>query len=266
MAALALGILIFTVMARATGPVAKSNPYSVIFQHNVFGLVPPQASADARAAVAPPSDITLNGIMNIFGSKYALFKVKADKDKSYFLGEGQSDGEIELLSVDDGSGTIKVKNHGIVQIIALEKPPALVNAPPAATPSIAPTTTAADNNGGQVPAEGIPSSATDSNPAGGGAPLPPGLVAFGGGNSSGNSTPANSTSGGGSSSTPSTPAAAPEPWWVIPARNVEAARIAMASLVSAGEDPPFPLTPLTPPGTPANLIGPDRLYFIPQSN
>jgi len=197
MAAFALGVLFFTAAAQATGPVVKSNPYSVIFQHNVFGLVPPPSPTDASAAVIPPSDITLNGIMNVFGSKYALFKVKTDKDKSYFLGEGQSDGEIELLSVNDGSGTIKVKNYGIVQTIALAKPPAPVSAPPAATPGIAPTTAAADNNGGQVPAEGIQSSATENNPVAGGAPVPLGFVAFGAGNSqgnsSGNSTPANST-------------------------------------------------------------------------
>jgi hypothetical protein len=270
MAALALGVLIFTGAARATGSGAESNPYSVIFQHSIFGLVPPPPHAEANAAATPPPDITLNGIMTVFGLRYALFKLPADKGKSYLLGEGQSDGEIELLSVDDRAGAIKIKNHGIVQTVALTKTPALFSAPSTTTPGIAPV--AADNNSRQTPAEGVSSAATENNPATVGAPVAqPGFAVVGAGNSqgssSGNNPPSNGTSGsqasGGSSST-----LKPEwePWWVVGSRNLEAARIATADLVNSGQAEPFPLTPYTPPGTPASLIGPDRLYFVSAAN
>jgi hypothetical protein len=271
MAAFVVGVLLLTASARAAGSVAKSNPYSVIAQHNVFGLIPPPPPTDVSAEAASPPDIILNGIMNVFGSKYALFKLTADKGKNYLLGEGQSDGEIELLSVDDRAGAIKVKNHGVIQTIALAKPPAFTSTPAATTAGAVPTMAAPDNDAGRVPAEGIPFSATENNPAAVNAPMAPGFAVVGvgnsQGNSSGNSTPSNGSSGsqasGGSSSAPE---AAPEPWWVIGSKNLEAARIATASLVSSGQNQPFPLTPYTPPGTPANLIGPGQLYFVPQSN
>jgi hypothetical protein len=279
LAALALGVLIFAGAARAAGSGAESNPYSVIFQHSVFGLAPPPPPVDANAAIPPP-DITVNGIMTVFNRKYALFKLPAARGKSYLLGEGQSDGEIELLSVDDRSGVIKINNHGIVQTIALAKPPALSTAPGAASPGVVPVA-AAGNDSRQVSAEAVLlSSMENNNPATATAPVAPvgyAIVGVGGsGNSQGGSSSSNppsdnasnpqtsvpQTSGGSSSAA----TAAPEPWWVVASRNVEAARIATANLVDSGQFEPFPLTPYTPPGTPADLIGAERLYFVGAAN
>jgi uncharacterized membrane protein YgcG len=280
MAALAIGILIVTGAARAAGPGAESNPYRVIFQRSAFGLVSPPPAAEISANDFPP-DIILNGIMVIFERKYALFKLPADKGKSYLLGEGQSDGEIELLSVDDRAGVIKINNHGVIQTIALVKPPALLSAPAAAAPGIAPAV-AAGNNPQPVWTGDIPQPAMENNLAPVTAPFTPaGYAVVGAGNSgnsgssqggsqggsSGGNTPSDGASGsqtsGGSSSTTK---AAPEPWWVVASRNVEAARTATAGLVGSGQAEPFPLTPYTPPGTPANLIGPEQLYFVGAAN
>ena len=86
----------------------------------------------------------------------------------------------------------------------------------------------------------------------------------GAGNASGNSPPAVGASGsqnfGGSDAAPKPE---PEPWWVIGSRNVEASRVATAALVESGQADPYPLTPFTPPGTPASLIGAGQLYFVP---
>ena len=268
LAALALGILLFTGAARAAGPDAAANPYSVIYQRSVFGLVPPPPPADAGAAIPTP-DIALNGVMNIFGRKYALFKLPAGKGKNYLLGEGQGDGEIELLSVDERAGEIKINNHGIVQIVALSKPPASSNAPAAAVPGVAPAVAAVDNSR-QLPAADILLLAADNNAAPAVMPAAPAGFAAGGavnsgnsqgGSSSGNGTPSAGDSGsqasGGSDDSASKPAW--EPWWVIGSKSMEAARIATADMVNSGQAEPWPLTPFTPPGTPANLIGPDQL-------
>ena len=269
--ALVLGVLIFTGAARASVTDAESNPYRVISQHSVFGLVPSQPVATTNAMDLPP-DVVLNGIMVVFDRKYALFKLPANKGKSYLLGEGQSDGEIELLSVDDRAGVIKIKNHGVVQTVALAKPPAPSGTPAAA--SAAAPIAAAANNPQSVSAEGIPQSAMENTPATSAAPVAPVgyAVAFAGssGNSqssSSGSTPSDGSSGsqssGGSSSTTK---AASEQWWVVASKNLEAARAATAGLVDSGQAEPFPLTPFTPPGTPGNLIGPGQLYFVSQAN
>ncbi len=269
---LALGVLIFTGAARASGPGAESNPYGVIFQRSVFGLVPPPPAAEISATDSPP-EIVLNGIMVVFGHKYALFKSPADKGKNYLLGEGQSDGQIKLLSVDDRAGVIKINNHGIVQTIALAKPPAPSSTPTAA-PGAAPMS-AAGNNPRLVSAAGNPLPTTENSPVPAAAPVVPAEYAIAGVGNSGNSQSGSSgsnpssagvsgsQSSGGSSSTSG---AAPEPWWAVASRNVEAARIATASLVSSGQAEPFPLTPFTPPGTPANLIGGGQLYFVGAAN
>jgi hypothetical protein len=279
LAALALGTLIFTGAARAAGPAVKSNPYCVIFQHNVFGLIPPPP-ADINTS-APLPDITLNGIMTVFDRKYALFKLRAMGGKSYLLGEGQCDGEIKLLSVDDRAGVIRVNNHGVVQTIALAKPPVLLSAP-----GIAPVA-GADNV--QIPAETIPLPAIENNPAIAATPVAQTRYAVVGagnsqGGSSGNNPPSSGASGsqasgasGGSQASGdsgsqtsgdsgSTPKLDPEPWWFVAGRNLEAARIATAGLVASGEAEPYPLTPFTPAGTPANLIGDGQLYFVGAAN
>ena len=52
---------------------------------------------------------------------------------------------------------------------------------------------------------------------------------------------------------------------MIGSKNIEASRIATAALVESGQADPYPLTPYTPPGTPAALIGPGQLYFVPSA-
>ena len=270
MAGFALGVIVLSGSARAAGPDAASNPYSVIFQHSVFGLVPPPAPPENVSAAVPPPDIALNGIMSIFGRKYALFKLPANNEKNYLLREGQGDGEIQLLSVDERAGKIKINNHGVVQTIVLAKPPATPGQPSTgAAPDAAPIIVQG-NNPRLSPSEGIAPVAFDNNPTSGAmAGSPTGFyagAASGGasGNSQGGSSSGNGMSSpgdSGSSGSTSAPKAEWEPWWVIGSKSMEAARIATASQVNSGQAEPWPLTPFTPPGTSASLIGPERLYF-----
>jgi hypothetical protein len=161
---------------------------------------------------------------------------------------------------------IKIDNHGIVQTIALAKPPAPSSAPVVAAPSAGPMA-AAENNPQLVPVAGITLPATQNNPASATASaVQAGYAIVASGNSSnfqGSSSSGNPPSAGAASSTPQ---ATPEPWRVVASRNLEAARIATADLVSSGQAEPFPLTPYTPPGTPANLIGDGQLYFVGAAN
>src|SRR5262249_46856385 len=42
-------------------------------------------------------------------------------DQSYILTEGQRDGEIEVISIDEKAGSVKVSNAGTVQTLTFEK-------------------------------------------------------------------------------------------------------------------------------------------------
>jgi hypothetical protein len=216
----------------------------------------------------------LNGLTTIFGDRRALFKVQTDSaaKQPYFLAEGQRAGGIELLSVDIRAGKIKVNNHGTIQTITLCDPPNLS------------TLSAAENNGavffagqnamaisagGKLPGAKNGAVENGKNAAAGFAPTQSGGAA-GKNSSSAPSSGVSSagepgTSDAGDANTSTMPSAAaankPEPYSLTAAREFERLRIQTAAAVYDGIDEPIPLTPLTPPGTPMALIGPDRAWF-----
>ena len=102
------------------------DPYAPIADRNIFGLNPPQAIEIKPPE--PPSKITLNGIMTIFGSPQALFYVDVPprppmpaSQKSYILSQGQRQDDIEVTQIDDKKNVVTFNNHGIVQQIPLVK-------------------------------------------------------------------------------------------------------------------------------------------------
>jgi hypothetical protein len=140
------------------------NPYGGIVDRNVFGLKPPvtTSAADAEANKLPPPKITLAGIATILGKKQALMTAQlpakpgeTPKLSTYMLVEGQQDGEIEVLAIDEKAGVVKVKNHGTVQSLNFEKDGAKLPNTPA--PAVA------------LPPGGVP-----------GLPVPPPLATPGG--------------------------------------------------------------------------------------
>src|SRR5690242_1103292 len=89
--------------------VDSNNRYESITDRNVFGLKPPPPPPDPEAAKAPPVKITLTGITTIIG-KRALLKTPPPPSKpgetskgeqSYILAEGQREGDIEVLEIDE---------------------------------------------------------------------------------------------------------------------------------------------------------------------
>jgi hypothetical protein len=86
----------------------------------------------------PLPKILLKGITTIFGDKRALLKVQFPakppqpaKEQSYILTEGQRDGAIEILEINEKTARVKVDNCGTVMEITFEKPPPT---PPPAAP------------------------------------------------------------------------------------------------------------------------------------
>ena len=120
-------------LALNTG-LGADTPYVPIVERNIFGLNPPQVVAPT--APEPPSTITLNGIMTIFGTPQALLKVAVPprppepaKEESLILGEGERQDDIEVTHIDQKAGVVTFNNHGVVQEIPL------VKAPPITTPT-----------------------------------------------------------------------------------------------------------------------------------
>jgi hypothetical protein len=251
-------LIIFTLgylqIARAE---QDANPYLAIAGHNSFGLSP-LSSSSVQDSKTPPPAITLNGLMTIFGDKRALFKVRAQsgEEKSCILSEGQRDEDIELLSVDMKKDTITVNNHGIIQKIAICKTAILpmIENKVAANGGINPA--ANDNskfssNATQTPAPEVQNA--NGQPA-----------AFQSGYQVGaaNSKTASSADNG-ATANDNQNSSAPQidPWWVRGSKMVEQSRVQSADAVLNGTASPLPLTPLTPPGTPANLISSEQMFF-----
>jgi hypothetical protein len=118
-----------------------ATPYQAIPERNVFGLKPPPAPPDPEANKPPPPKITPTGITTILGNKRALFKVQMPAkppepahEQSMILAEGEREGEIEVISIDEKLGEIKFNSYGSLVSLTLEKDGAKLPASPAPAP------------------------------------------------------------------------------------------------------------------------------------
>jgi len=121
-----LTLLFVCVNARAIA----DNPYQAIVDRNVFALKPPPppVKVDPEANKPPPPPITLTGITTILGSKRVFLSVnmppkppEQGKVQSFMLSEGQRDGDIEVLEIDEKNGIVKVNEFGSVTNLTWEK-------------------------------------------------------------------------------------------------------------------------------------------------
>src|SRR5438105_438102 len=135
----------------------SANPYQGIVDRNVFGLKPPPPPPKAPEADKPqPPKITLTGVTTILGNKRALMTAtlpakpgEQAKPQSFILTEGQHEGEIEVLEIDEkiAGGTVKITNYGVPQTLNMEKDTPKLTASAAAPPPMA----ALNPGGGYVP-------------------------------------------------------------------------------------------------------------------
>lgn len=107
---------------------AADHPYRFIATTNVFRLKSPPESKPEETPPPPPPIITLQGITTTPGYPVVLCKVIAPtqmsqpaKEVSYVLGEGEREGEIEVLRINALAGTVTFRNHGIGQVLSLRK-------------------------------------------------------------------------------------------------------------------------------------------------
>lgn len=128
-----MGGLAVCTAASAITPDAETsaNPYQSIIDRNVFSLKPPPPPVDPADAAKPTAvKITLTGMTTIFGKARVLMKTAPPPGKpnegpksehSYILTEGERDGDIEVIAIDDKAGSVKVNNAGTIQTLTFEK-------------------------------------------------------------------------------------------------------------------------------------------------
>ena|ERR1051325_4021148 len=135
------GILILIGIEMSLLAGAPANLYHGIPGANVFHLRTPQIEP-----ITPPprrAVIRLTGIFSFPSEKRALLQVELPdhpsgtaKPLSFSLGEGQREGEIEVLEIDAPAGAVRVINFGMEMIVTFENeksPTRLVSRPGPAT-------------------------------------------------------------------------------------------------------------------------------------
>jgi hypothetical protein len=129
-----------------TAAAITSNPYTGIVDRNVFSLKPPTPVETApKEEPKPPVKLTLTGITTILGNKRALLKAaipakapEPAKEESNMLTEGQRDGGVEVISIDEKAGAVTVNNNGIRETLDFVNNGAkmVAAAAPAGTPGV----------------------------------------------------------------------------------------------------------------------------------
>jgi hypothetical protein len=104
---------------------ANSNPYNGIVDRNVFSLKPKLIQEELpKEQPKPPVKLTLTGITTILGNKRVLLSAQIParppeqaKTENYMLTEGQRDGGVEVISIDEKGGKVVVNNNGITETL-----------------------------------------------------------------------------------------------------------------------------------------------------
>ena len=120
-------VLAIAVVGTFIALVSKSDipdKYQTILERNPFGLNPPPPPSTETNSAPPPVNVKLTGFGTIGGVKRAYFTVppKDPKDPQLYLGlsEGERDNALEILSIADQDGEVRVKNSGVEMVLSLK--------------------------------------------------------------------------------------------------------------------------------------------------
>lgn len=248
----------------------------------------------------PAADtVELNGISCLPGEKLAcllLYQPSLTKPLNFLLAEGESQFGFKLIAVDAVGQRVLIEKCGVRKYVRIGSAPDLIAAPGTLAPAAAtgrPSAADAQSVASYLASEEVKriqagnpivSGATGfaiagaRKSSGGGQSAAPGAGNTGqnasagssNGGQSANDNPGNGgqnfnagTSGGGTANSSAAPAGqnshAGEVWYQE-SLSLEQSRVLTAAAVLAGELTPLPRTPLTPPGTPAQLVS-QEVYF-----
>ena len=123
-----LGVLVLGANTDAATVMPKENPYlTAIIGRNAFSLNTATVQTIVDPPPPPPPQIILQGLTSINRRRQVLFKVQMPskpgepaREISWVLSEGERQGGIEVLEIDEKAWTVKFRNHGIVQTLSLK--------------------------------------------------------------------------------------------------------------------------------------------------
>ena len=119
--------LLLSLSTRLLMAAPAGSPFQVITERNVFALRPaPPWGTDLPPAPLPK--VVPVGITTIVGLKQALLRVcmparppEPAKEVSCILTVGQREGPIEVLAIDEATGSIEVNNSGTIIVLSLDR-------------------------------------------------------------------------------------------------------------------------------------------------
>jgi hypothetical protein len=120
-----------------THAVSPDSPYHVIARRNVFNLHDPPRTNEPPHELPPTSNVKLTGITSLLGVKRAFFEVSLPaergkppgKEQSFIIEEGERQGVIEVLQINERAATVTIRNEGVEAVLALDKSPGLPSSP-----------------------------------------------------------------------------------------------------------------------------------------
>jgi hypothetical protein len=245
----------------------------------------------SSAASGFADTVELNGITSLFGEKLAfmvLHRLDRNQPVSFVLSEGGSQFGVKLLAVDVLNARVQIEQAGQLQSVRLCSAPAMAMI----------LTKALAEDAGQypVPRQLTPQEQTqiqnflsrdqDVSRIPSGNPIYLGAATANPGSAKSDAAPVNNTANGPDGTvanngpadpdTAQPPASSPgdptgdtsssspvdytKQYWYVTSVGIERNRLATANQVLDGAMEPLPRTPLTPPGTPPVLIGPETFF------
>ncbi len=134
------------VSARATATDAAAEAearYRLIPARNVFRLRPPPATPEPKIQQPALPKLILTGITTILDTKRVLLIMQAagarpgeaGGETSLILAEGQREGPIEILQIDEANGRVQLKNSGTPMTLSFERDGRTLPATAAPTPA-----------------------------------------------------------------------------------------------------------------------------------
>jgi len=121
---LLIAILAGARLACAEVAESKANDYQIIMVRNPFGLKdpPPPPSPDSTSAAPVKVDVKFTGITAHSDGKKAWLQIPAQPGKSTVprnlcLAEGEKDGDLQVLEIDEKETTVKILNAGVPVVL-----------------------------------------------------------------------------------------------------------------------------------------------------
>jgi hypothetical protein len=113
----AIGLVLAAGSMRADITELKDNPYKVILDRNPFGLRPAPQQPDLPPTNAPKAEVKFTGITGVGSSKRAWLMIPTGPGRTQIkylnnLAEGDSDGDIKVVEINEKETTVKILNAG----------------------------------------------------------------------------------------------------------------------------------------------------------